>query len=146
MTTTNDNELIFYNIVQNTARPIPLVANSVSAGFPSPAESDIEGQVDLNSLLIKNPPATFMVRVAGDSMINAGIFPDCILIVDKSIEAKNKDIIIAILDNEFTVKRVFFEKDHIVLFPENKNYKPIIVTEENNFEVWGVVTNVIHKL
>lgn len=128
---------------------LPLFSNKVQAGTPSPTEDFLEGRLDLNEHLIKNPPATFFVRVTGDSMINAGIFPDDILIVDRALEAKSGKVIIAVLNGELTVKRLKIDSAHpsrIFLMPENSRYGPISVTEEMDFHVWGVVTNVIHKL
>lgn len=123
---------------------IPLFEESVPAGFPSPAEDFIEKKMSLDEHLISHPAATYFVRVVGDSMIGAGIFPDDILIVDKSLEPQNNNIVIAALEGEFTVKRIVFRGEEIVLLPENKNYKEIKITKESDFEVWGVVTFVIH--
>lgn len=142
-----NNELTFYTVPIKSGTPIPFAEESVPAGFPSPADSYIQGELDLNSLLIKNPPATFFVRVNGESMINAGIHSGDILIVDKSLEPRNNDIIIAIFDGEFTLKRLLFEKKQVILVPENKNYKSIRVdNSDRSFEVWGVVTNIIHNV
>jgi len=105
-------ELLFFTLpptCQTEVKP-PLSTETVSAGFPSPAENYSEGELDLNQYLVKNPPATFFVRISGDSMINAGIFPDDILIVDRSIESKNNDIIVAVVNGEFTVKRFIRNK------------------------------------
>lgn len=118
----------------------------VSAGFPSPADDFVENILDLNEYLIKHPAATFFVRVSGDSMENAGIFSGDLLVVDRSLEAKNDSVVIAYLNNEFTVKRVRKDKDVWYLIPENPNYKSIRITEDMNFIVWGVVTNAIHKV
>ncbi len=124
----------------------PLFMIPVSAGFPSPADDYVEGSLDLNKHLIKHPAATFFVRVAGDSMINAGIHPDDILIVDRSLDAVDKKVIIAIVNGELTVKRIRIKKDGIYLVAENENYKPVKINKEMEFEVWGVVTSVIHAL
>lgn len=124
---------------------IPLYTNLVNAGFPSPAEDHVERLIDLNEELISNQLATFMLRVKGDSMIEAGIYENDILIVDNSIEATNGKVIIGTLNGEFTVKRLKKEGDKITLLPENKNYKPINITPSTDFKVWGVVTYVIHK-
>lgn len=124
-------------------RKFPLFLESVQAGFPSPADDHIEKMLDLNEYLIKHPNSTFFVRVTGDSMIDSGINTGDILIVDKSLEPKSGKIIIAALDGELTVKRFENIKNKTYLMPENKNYEPIEVTEENEFFVWGVVVNVI---
>ncbi|HOV91898.1 MAG TPA: translesion error-prone DNA polymerase V autoproteolytic subunit [Candidatus Kapabacteria bacterium] len=125
---------------------LPLFLESVSAGFPSPADDYLEGKLDLNDFLIPNPPATFLVHVTGDSMIGAGIYSGDLLIVDRSVEPHNHNIVIAVLDGELTVKRLIMEKDEIKLVAENKNYKPIKITEQMQFEIWGVVRTVIHSL
>jgi len=124
----------------------PLFMVPVSAGFPSPAEDYIEGTLDLNQHLIKHPAATFFVRVTGDSMIDAGIHPGDILIVDRAIEAVDKKVVIAVVDGELTVKRIRQTKSGLILAPENHNYTPITIGENTAFEIWGVVTSVIHKL
>lgn len=125
---------------------LPIFMESVSAGFPSPADDYIDNKLDLNEFLIKNPSATFFVRVTGDSMVNAGIYSGDILVVDRSIEAKNGYVVIAVIDGELLVKRLRQTKKKIFLYPENSNFTPIEITSQMNFEVWGVVTNVIHSL
>ena len=122
-----------------------LFLNPVSAGFPSPASDYIDKSIDLNEILIKNKPATFLVRALGDSMVNCGIFPGDILIVDKSITPNHKNIVIAILNGEFTVKRFIKEKEKIILRPENNKYKDFEIKSEDDFKIWGVVTFVIHN-
>ena len=125
---------------------LPLFLESVSAGFPSPADDYIENKLDLNEFLIKNPSATFFVRVTGDSMINAGIYSGDILVVDRSIEPKDGHVVIAVIDGELLVKRLRQSDNKLYLYPENSLFEPIEVTSQMNFEVWGVVTNVIHSL
>ncbi|HMQ48601.1 MAG TPA: translesion error-prone DNA polymerase V autoproteolytic subunit [Saprospiraceae bacterium] len=125
-------------------KSFPLFAG-VSAGFPSPADDYLEEELDLNDYLIKNPEATFFVRVTGDSMIRAGIYQDDILIVDCSLQARSGDVIVALIDGEFTVKRWVRHQDKYFLQPENPAYKAIELKEGCEFQVWGVVTNVIHK-
>ncbi len=123
----------------------PLFLSEVPAGFPSPADDYIEQKLDLNRHLIKHPAATYFVRVSGDSMIEAGIHSKDILIVDRALEPKDKSVIIAVLNGELTVKRFRNIEGKVFLYPENKNYAPIPITEETNFENWGVVTYVIHS-
>jgi len=118
----------------------------VSAGFPSPAEDYIEGRLDLNRHLIKHPAATFFVRVAGDSMIGAGIHPGDILVVDRALEPQDSNVVIAVIDGELTVKRISQRKGKLFLVPDNQAYEPLEIVEEMEFEVWGVVTSVIHNL
>lgn len=124
---------------------LQLFLNPIPAGFPSPAADYIDKSIDLNEVLIKNKPATFLVKALGDSMIAAGIFSGDILIVDKSITPANKNIVVAILNGEFTVKRFIKEKDKILLRPENSKYKDFEINLEDDFKIWGVVTFVIHN-
>lgn len=124
---------------------LPLFAVSVKAGFPSPAEDYLEQNLDLNEHLIKHPAATFFVRVEGDSMKGAGIHEGDILIVDRALEPNNGKIVIAVMNGEFTVKRIRIERDQILLEPENPQYLPIPIPPESDFEVWGVVTFAIHS-
>ena len=124
----------------------PLFLIPVSAGFPSPADNYIENRLDLNKHLIRHPAATFFVKVKGDSMIEAGIHSGDILIVDRALEATDKKVVIAVIDGELTVKRIRITEGRIFLLPENRDYSPTEITDEVNFEIWGVVTNVIHTL
>ncbi len=124
----------------------PLLGSDIPAGFPSPAQDYIEDRLDLNEYLIKHPSATYFVRVDGYSMLEAGIFPDDILIVDRALEAVNKKVIIAVLNGELTVKRLIIENGIYYLKPENPEFDIIEVTSDDQFSVWGVVTYVIHKL
>ena len=121
----------------------PLFMTAVSAGFPSPAESYIEGHLDLNRYLIKHPVATFYVRVSGDSMTGAGIQPGSILVVDRAVEADDGDIVIARIGDELCVKRLRLRRGRIWLMPENEKYQPIEVIESMDFEVWGRVMHSI---
>jgi DNA polymerase V len=118
----------------------------VSAGFPSPAEDYIEGRLDLNRYLIKHPAATFFVRVTGDSMIDAGIHPGDLLIVDRAIAPTNGKVVIAVLNGELTVKRVRQSKQKLLLVPDNPKYPSLQIHAEMDFQIWGVVTNVVHAL
>ncbi len=134
-------------VIENESTDIPLYSSKVQAGLPSPADDYIEGMVNLNALLINHAENTFMVRATGDSMINVGIYNDDTLIVDKSITPTNGKIVIAAIDGELTVKRLEIASDgHIRLLPENDAYSPIVVTAENEFSIWGVVTNSIRRL
>ncbi len=125
---------------------IPFLGSHINAGFPSPASDYIDDVLDLNELLISHPTATYFVRVSGDSMINAGIFDKDILIVDRSITSYKNKIIIAILDGELTIKRLKIEQSSWYLEPANKKYPTIPIEKDSDFIVWGVVTNVIHKV
>lgn len=123
---------------------LPLFLNKISAGFSSPAEDYVEKILDLNELCIQHPAATFFLRATGDSMINVGIFPNDILIVDRSLTAKEGDIVIAALLGEFTVKMISF-KPYLRLVPMNANYKEIIIKEADELEIFGVVTKSIRS-
>lgn len=125
---------------------IPYIKEGVSAGFPSPAADFMETNIDLNAALSENPLATFYIRVKGNSMIDAGINDKDVLVVDRSLEPHNNKIAICFVDGEFTVKRIKVEKDCLYLMPENSNYLPIKVTEENQLIIWGIVTYVIKAL
>ena len=135
-----------YQPDQSTEYKRPLFLVPVSAGFPSPADDYIENRLDLNKHLIHHPAATFFVKVKGDSMVEAGIHSGDILIVDRSLEATDKRVVIAVIDGELTVKRIRKIEGKIFLIPENRDYRPIEITDAMNFEIWGVVTNVIHAL
>ena len=140
------NRELQYLTVANVSsvQPIPLY-NFVSAGFPSPTEDYMELSLDLNQHLIKHPSATFYVYAQGDSMVSAGIYDGDMLIVDRSLEAINDSIVVAIINGEFTVKSISKKNDTLYLMPHNKNYQPIKITEEMDFEIWGVVTHSIHS-
>ena len=131
---------------QSPSCSLPLAVASVSAGFPSPADDYLEGTLDLNKHLIKHPAATFFVRVAGDSMIDAGIHDGDLLLVDRSLEVVDGKVVIAIINAELLVKRLRKVGVRLFLLPENQAYKPIEIREEMDFELWGVVTHVIHSL
>lgn len=135
-----------YLLKQGKPCKCPMFASKVSAGFPSPADDFLDKKLDLNQHLIKHPNSTFFVRVAGDSMIGAGINNNDILIVDRSLELSDGKIVIAILNGELTVKRFKKKDDKCFLMAENPKYNPIEITETNSFELWGIVTNVIHKV
>jgi DNA polymerase V len=125
---------------------IPLFLERVSAGFPSPAEDYVEKTLDLNELCIQHPAATFFVRVQGESMTGAGIFPHDVLVVDRSLNAKHGDIIIACLESEMTVKELHLKPPPAYLLPRNPAYQPILIEEGMVLEVFGVVTNVVRSL
>lgn len=131
--------------IKNNPLRIPLFLDSVSAGFPSPAQDYIEQTLDLNTLCIKHPAATFFVRVAGDSMLEASIHPKDILVVDRSLQAEHGDIVIASIYGELTVKELQL-KPRVRLMPRNKLYQPIEVCEACELDIFGVVTHVIHSM
>ncbi|WP_419783882.1 LexA family protein [Maridesulfovibrio sp.] len=124
---------------------LPLLLSEVIAGFPSPADDYIDKKMDLNEQLISNKAATFLVRAYGDSMLDANIKEGDILIVDRSKDAHHNSIIIAVVNGELTVKRIKQQNGRIYLIPENADYSPLEITAETSFEIWGVVTYIIHK-
>ena len=124
---------------------IPMAASKVQAGFPSPAEGYEEERIDLADILITNKASTYCVRVKGNSMIDANIFPDDVLVVDKSLEATHGKIVIAVVDGEFTVKTLYRKDGMVKLIPANSEYPEIILTSEQELNIWGVVSYIIHK-
>lgn len=135
----------FFTADLSTVLELPLAGSEVPAGFPSPAEDYDEIPLDLNKALVKHPAATFYARVQGTSMTDAGIIDGDLLVIDKSLEPKDGDIAVCFLDGEFTVKRIERIKGKLCLLPANERFRPICITEENDFQVWGIVTYVIHK-
>lgn len=134
------------NLTGNNAElRTPLVLARVAGGFPSPADDFVEEGLDLNDYVVKNRASTFFVRVEGDSMQNAGIFSGDILVVDKALQAADNRIVVAIVDGEFTVKRIKKIKGRLYLVPENEDYAAMEIAPESDFQVWGVVTFAIHK-
>jgi DNA polymerase V len=129
----------------NEKKNLNFYTSQIPAGFPSPAEDFMEKRLDLNEYLIKNQAATFLIKVNGNSMVNAGIFDGDILIIDRSLEAKDGKIVLGVLNGEFTIKRIRKKGKKLLLTPENENYNAIEITEEMDFQVWGVVTYSIHK-
>ena len=142
----NKNNLNFFTPSKNTNLDALLINAGISAGFPSPAGDFKQERISLDQELIKNKEATFFARVSGESMINAGIHPGDILVVDRSLEPKNGKIVIAAVDGQLTVKRLQKSKKGIFLTPENDLFKPIKIEEENDILIWGVVTNVLHEV
>lgn len=138
----------FISVLPSAPLVLPLFVDTVAAGFPSPAQGYEQHGIDLNELLVRNAPATFLVRAKGDSMVDAGIHNDDLLVVDFSVEPHHGDIVIAKLDDSFTVKRLYQRNGVVRLYAENKaaNYPPIVPGDEQTLEVIGVVRHVIHSL
>lgn len=133
--TANDNVLtLFYGPVQ-----------CGFTGFPSPATEYIEKSLNLHSFVVKKPAATFFMRATGDSMIDLGIYSNDILVVDRSLTPKNGSIIVANLNGEFTLKQLSYVNGRPTLLPANKKYKPIIINEVDEFEIFGVLTFNLHQ-
>lgn len=128
------------------ALSVPLVSASAACGFPSPADDYLEGALDFNELLIENPPATFVVRVAGDSMIGVGLYAGDLAVVNRARSAVDRSIVVALVDGEFTLKRFRRRAGRVWLHPENPAYPDIEILEGMAFEVWGVVTHSIRML
>ena len=125
---------------------LELFSSQIPAGFPSPAEDFLEKRLDLNEYLIKNKSATFLIKVHGDSMVNAGIFDGDMLVIDRSVQPSSGKIVLGILNGEFTVKRIEKRKSKVYLIPENKAFNQIEITSEMDFQIWGIVTFAIHKI
>jgi len=131
--------LEIFRIETEAELPLPYADLGIKAGFPSPAQDFMDLSIDLNKELVKHPASTFFGKVKGDSMKDAGIQDGDILIIDKSLEPSNGDMAVCFIDGEFTIKYIKIEKNIIWLIPANEAYKPIKVTEENDFLVWGIV-------
>jgi DNA polymerase V len=137
--------LLYHRIEARTAMALPYVVAPVPAGFPSPADDYIDTAIDLNEHLIQHPSATFFVRAQGHSMTGAGIHDGDTLIVDRALTARDGDIIVALVNGEFTVKRLRARQGGVSLIAEHPNFRPIEIGEGADFEVWGVVTWVLHS-
>ena len=124
----------------------PLFASPISAGFPSPADDYVEKKLDLNDHLVRNRQATFFLRVSGDSMIGAGIHNGDLIIVDRSLKAMHKKIVVAAVGGELLIRRFLRVNEKIFLSMENSSDTLVEMTADVDFEIWGVVTNVIHEV
>ena len=135
-----------YSAAGESEQTIPMFASRVPAGFPSPADDYLEEQLDLNRHLIEHPAATFFVRVEGSSMIGAGIHHGNILVVDRSLQPVNGDIVVAVIHGELTVKRLQRHRDgRVLLMPDNPDFQPLEITEEMDVMIWGVVTSAVQE-
>jgi DNA polymerase V len=139
-------ELLTFHEVKQGNILLEFVAEGISAGFPSPADDFKNKRISLDEELIKDKSTTYYARVSGESMINAGLDNDDLLVIDKSITPTNGKIAVCYIDGEFTVKRLKITKECIYLMPENDNYKPIKVTKDKQLLIWGIVTYVIKKV
>ncbi|MDE7135801.1 MAG: translesion error-prone DNA polymerase V autoproteolytic subunit [Muribaculaceae bacterium] len=133
------------NAEADTHVSLPYADQGIQAGFPSPAQDYITESIDLNKEIVKHPAATFYGRVSGDSMIEEGIEEGDLLVIDRSIEPEEDDLVVCCVDGEFTLKRIRIEPDRIWLIPSNETFDPIMVTPDNQFTVWGVVTYTIKR-
>ncbi|SFR49673.1 LexA family transcriptional regulator [Thiomicrospira sp. ALE5] len=125
---------------------LPVFSHKVIAGFPSPADDNQEDTIDLNETFAPSTQTSFIVRVQGDSMIEAGILPGDQLVIDRSIEPVSGKIVVASIDGDLTLKRLIKKEGKMWLYPENKHYQPIVVAEESELVIWGVVVSVLRKL
>ncbi|HIG79671.1 MAG TPA: translesion error-prone DNA polymerase V autoproteolytic subunit [Cycloclasticus sp.] len=141
-----DHPDVYFPDFDSPVPSIPFYGVSVSAGFPSPADDYVEKRLDLNELLINKPASTFFVRAEGESMLGAGIHPDDVLVVDRSVHPGVGKIVVCALDGELTVKRLRSKEGKLVLAPENPNYPDIPLEGEVDMVIWGVVTSVIHNV
>ena len=142
----SDIPAILWPVINRDIMLLPLFSGKVAAGFPSPADDYVEKTLDLNELLVQKPAATFFVRAEGESMIGAGIHPNDILVVDRSIKPVSGKIVICALNGELTVKRLKSDSGVIILAAENPAYADIIINADMDMVIWGVVTNVIHSV
>ena len=143
---TPKNALEFYTPDDTQSLEIVLAQTGISAGFPSPADDFKEYKISLDKTLVKNKEATFYARVSGQSMIGAGLDDGDLLVVDKSLEPAHNKIAVCFIDGEFTVKRLKVTPEGVYLQPENPVYDPILLTENSDFQIWGIVTHVIKKM
>ena len=135
----------FHDIEARSDIKIPLMVARAVCGFPSPADDYMERPLDFNELLIRNPPATFAVRIQGESMTGAGIFPGDLAVIDRSETPTHGRIVLAIVSGEFTVKTYWNKGGRIVLHPENPAFSDLIIAEGMDFEVWGVLTSTVRS-
>ncbi|MFQ3576851.1 MAG: translesion error-prone DNA polymerase V autoproteolytic subunit [Cytophagales bacterium] len=142
----SSSTLDIFSADTETHLPRPMISLGISAGFPSPAMDFIDLSIDLNRHLVKHPSATYYGRVKGDSMKDAGIDDGDLLVIDKSLDATDGKIAVCYVDGEFTLKRIKIEKDCIWLMPANEKYKPLKITTENDFVIWGIVIHVIKSV
>ena len=140
-------KLIFYSSDLSTELDLPFATEGIRAGFPSPAQDYMTDSIDLNKELVLHPATTFYARAVGNSMTGFGISDGDLLVIDKSIEPVDGDIVVAFIDGEFTLKRIMKDENecNLWLVPGNEDYPPIKITEENDFIVWGVLTYNIKK-
>ena len=129
-----------------TSFKVPLFNHTIKAGFPSPADDYVAESLDLNEHLMPRKEATYLLTVSGDSMIGVGIHNGDILVVDRSLTPANGKVVIAILDGQFTVKTLEKKRGKIRLLPANPDFEAIELKDEQELQIWGVVTKVIHSL
>jgi len=141
-----DEKLIFFNPNHDVRKKIHMAQEGVSAGFPSPADDFKELRISIDQEVVRNEEATFYARVSGESMQGAGLDDGDLLVIDRSLEPQDDKIAVCFIDGSFTVKRLKVDVDCVYLMSENKNYKPIKVTEGDELLIWGIVTYVVKKV
>lgn len=141
-----DEKLIFFNPNHDVRKQIHMAQEGVSAGFPSPADDFKELRISIDQEVVRNEEATFYARVSGESMQGAGLDDGDLLVIDRSLEPQNDKIAVCFIDGSFTVKRLKVDVDCVYLMSENKNYKPIKVSEGDQLLIWGIVTYVVKKV
>lgn len=141
-----DKKLIFFNPNHDVRKQIHMAQEGVSAGFPSPADDFKELRISIDQEVVRNEEATFYARVSGESMQGAGLDDGDLLVIDRSLEPQNDKIAVCFIDGSFTVKRLKVDVDCVYLMSENKNYKPIKVSEGDELLIWGIVTYVVKKV
>jgi len=141
-----DEKLIFFNPNHDVRKQIHMAQEGVSAGFPSPADDFKELRISIDQEVVRNEEATFYARVSGVSMQGAGLDDGDLLVIDRSLEPQDDKIAVCFIDGSFTVKRLKVDVDCVYLMPENKNYKPIKVSEGDELLIWGIVTYVVKKV
>ena len=131
---------------ERTPLRLPLASSTVAAGFPSPADDYIDVGIDLNEVLIRHPSSTFFLRVSGDSMVEAGIQDGDLLVVDRSLDARPGQVVVAVLDGAFTLKRLARHQGRLRLEAANSAYPPLELHQCGDVQIWGVAIHVIHSL
>ena len=133
----------FLDLSPRSTAAVPLMSTSAACGFPSPADDYMDRPLDFNELLVKNPAATFAVRISGESMRDKGLYPGDIAVVDRARSAISGSIVLGLVGGEFTVKTYRLRAGGVVLEAANPDFPPIVITEASGFEIWGVVTGII---
>ena len=141
----SNKQLSFYLMKNAKLSSVPVLGDAVPAGFPSPAEDYLDMDLNLHDYLVRNPAATFCVRVSGGSMVSADIKSGDVMVIDRALDPTNNSIVLAVLNGEFTVKRIKKRANELYLIEDNEQYQPMKITKDVDFQVWGVVTFIIHK-
>jgi DNA polymerase V len=138
-------DMKIYKTDKLSSLPLDFYLNPVCAGFPSPAEDHLDIALDLNEHLIKHPSATFYIYAKGNSMEGSGIYDGDIMVVDRSLEASSGNVVIVAISGEFTVKHLLIKSKKTYLMPANQDYKSMLITNDMDVQIWGVVIHTIHS-